>query len=250
MGRYGSGAWVNDSATVTVDAVRRDFGRIRALDAVSFTLQPGEFVGLIGHNGAGKTTLLRILTGQLPPSEGRVVVAGVDVQQDPYGTRKVVGYAPEQPALYGYLTAREMLTFVAQVRDADNLSEAIELAQLGDDADRLIREYSQGMRRRVALAAAILGRPQLIVLDEALNGLDPPAASRVKHALASLCAQGHTVLLSTHVLDTVERVATRVLMLAHGKLIADESTKDLGSEGLEALFLEKIGQSLTQPGDD
>ncbi len=229
---------------VSAIAVERDFGRVKAVKGISFELQGGEFVGLIGHNGAGKTTLIKLLTGQLPPTKGEIYVAGTNVEADPHGARRVVGYAPEHPALYEYLTAREMLSFVAKVRGADNLEEAIDLAHLGDDADRMIREYSQGMRRRVALAAAIVGRPQFIVLDEALNGLDPPSAARVKAHLSALCADGHTVLLSTHVLDTVERVATRVLMLAHGELIADESTATLGTEGLEQLFLEKIGASI------
>jgi ABC-type multidrug transport system ATPase subunit len=234
---------LSEGVVVQVQDVDRVFGRVQAVKDVSFELAAGEFVGLIGHNGAGKTTLIRLLTGQLPPSGGNIRVDGVDVQADPYAARQVVGYAPEHPALYDYLTAREMLTFVSKVRRATNLEEALELAHLGADADRLIREYSQGMRRRVALAAAIVGRPKFIVLDEALNGLDPPSAARVKDHLATLCADGHTILLSTHVLDTVERVATRVLMLAHGALIADEATSDLGPAGLEQLFLERIGAS-------
>ena len=238
---------MSKGVVVQVQDVDRVFGRVQAVKDVSFRLEAGEFVGLIGHNGAGKTTLIRLLTGQLPPTSGDIRVDDVDVQSDPYAARQVVGYAPEHPALYDYLTAREMLTFVAKVRNATNLDEALELAHLGEDADRLIREYSQGMRRRVALAAAIVGRPKFIVLDEALNGLDPPSAARVKDHLAGLCAEGHTILLSTHVLDTVERVATRVLMLAHGELIADESTADLGSEGLERLFLERIGASEGKP---
>jgi len=175
--------------------VARNFGRVQALRGVSFTVQPGEFVGLIGHNGAGKTTALRILTGQLPPSEGRVRVAGLDVQRSPRLARSRMGYAPEQPELYEYLTAREFLEFVAEIRGGGDVVAALDLAALGEDADRLIREYSQGMRRRTVLAAAVLGTPPVLVFDEAMNGLDPPSAARVKQTLALLCSQGCAVLL-------------------------------------------------------
>lgn len=230
-------------ATIQVDDLTRRFGSVHALRGVTFAVQPGEFVGLIGHNGAGKTTALRILTGQLPPSSGRVRVADLDVQAHPRQARAAMGYTPEQPELYDYLTAREMLEFVAEVRGGGDLQAALELAGLGDDADRLIREYSQGMRRRTALAAAVLARPPVLIFDEALNGLDPPSAARVKEHLADLCSAGHAVLLSTHVLETVERIAHRVVMLAHGSVVADERVADIGQEGLEQLFLERIASS-------
>ncbi len=230
-------------ATIELEDVHRSFGAVQALRGVSFRVQPGEFVGLIGHNGAGKTTALRILTGQLPPSSGGVRVAGLDVLAQPREARAAMGYTPEHPELYEYLTARELLEFVAQVRGGGDLQAALDLAALGEDADRLIREYSQGMRRRTALAAAVVARPPVLVFDEALNGLDPPSAARVKEHLAALCAQGHCVLLSTHVLETVERIADRVVMLAHGRVVADERVEEIGQEGLERLFLERIAQS-------
>jgi len=230
-------------ATISVQDLSRRFGSVEALRGISFDVKPGEFVGLIGHNGAGKTTALRILTGQLPPTSGTVRVAGLDVQAQPREARAAMGYTPEQPELYDYLTAREMLEFVAEVRGTGDLSAALDLAGLGDDADRLIREYSQGMRRRTALAAAVLARPPVLVFDEALNGLDPPSAARVKEHLSDLCADGHAVLLSTHVLETVERIAHRVVMLAHGLVVADERVADIGQEGLEDLFLERIASS-------
>ncbi len=238
------------SPAILLEQVSRSFGRVQALRTLSFSLAPGEFVGLIGHNGAGKSTAIRILTGQLPPSSGQVYVGGIDVQANPRGARAIMGYVPEAPALYEYLTAREFLTFIAQVRGRGDVDEALELASLGEDADRLIREYSQGMRRRTALAAAMVARPPVLILDEAMNGLDPPSAARIKTALADLCEQGHTVLLSTHVLETVERVAHRVLMLAHGRLVADASTEDMGQEGLERLFLQLVARSEAAGKDD
>jgi ABC-type multidrug transport system ATPase subunit len=239
----------SDPAVIEIHQLTRRFGAVQALDGISFSVHPGEFVGLIGHNGAGKTTALRILTGQLPPTSGRVSVAGIDVQAEPRRARAAMGYTPEHPELYDYLTARELLEFVAQVRGGGSLEDALALAGLGEDADRLIREYSQGMRRRTALAAAVLARPPVLIFDEALNGLDPPSAARVKEHLAGLCQQGHAVLLSTHVLETVERIADRVVMLAHGRIVADERVADIGQEGLERLFLERIAQSHAQPTD-
>ena len=228
---------------IEFDEVTRRFGSFQALRGISFQVQAGEFVGLIGHNGAGKTTALRILTGQLPPSSGRTGLAGVDVQAEPRRARQLMGYTPESPELYEYLTAREFLEFIGQVRGSGNVEEALDLAGLGEDADRLIREYSQGMRRRTALAAALLGRPPVLIFDEAMNGLDPPSAARVKERLSSLCQQGHAILLSTHVLETVERIADRVVMLAHGRIVADERVDEIGQEGLERLFLERIAHS-------
>jgi ABC-2 type transport system ATP-binding protein len=234
---------------IEVRDLTRRFGAVEALRGISFSVRPGEFVGLIGHNGAGKTTALRILTGQLPPTSGQVRVAGLDVQAEPQRARAAMGYTPEHPELYDYLTARELLEFVAQVRGGGSLDDALALAGLGDDADRLIREYSQGMRRRTALAAAVLAKPPVLIFDEALNGLDPPSAARVKEHLSGLCRQGHAVLLSTHVLETVERIADRVLMLAHGRIVADERVEDIGQAGLERLFLERIQQSHEQVAD-
>jgi ABC-2 type transport system ATP-binding protein len=155
----------------------------------------------------------------------------------------VLGAVPEEPAVYEWLSCREFLEFVAQVRGAGDVGRALEVSGLGADAERPIREYSQGMRRRTALAAALLSEPPVLVLDEALNGLDPPSAARVKGILREAVDAGRTVLLSTHVVETVERVTDRVILLAHGKVVADERTRDLGGRGLEQLFLERLEAS-------
>jgi ABC-2 type transport system ATP-binding protein len=170
----------------------------------------------------------------------------VDVVQQPEQARALLGAVPEEPAVYDYLTAREFLEFVAEVRGVDSFDEELQLTGLGGDADRLIREYSQGMRRKTALAAALLGRPKVLVLDEALNGLDPPSAAVVKEALRQRVSEGATVLLSTHVVETVAAVADRVVMLAHGRVVADEQVDDIGEQGLEQLFLEKLEQTRDQ----
>jgi len=230
-------------SAIRFENVRKEYGRIVAVERVALDIPGGQFVGLIGHNGAGKTTLLRMLMGVLRPTEGRVLVDGIDVATDPVGARRRMGAVPEEPAIYEYLTAREFLEFIAEVRGHGDVADALDLAGLGEDADRLIREYSQGMRRKTALAAAMLDRPPVLVLDEALNGFDPPSAARVKDALRAHVDGGATVLLSTHVVETVEAVADRVVMLAHGTVVADEMAADLGERGLERLFLEKLRET-------
>jgi ABC-2 type transport system ATP-binding protein len=233
------------SAAIELRGVRKTYGRVVAVDRVDLSIDGG-FVGLIGHNGAGKSTCLKMLMGLLRPTEGTVHLHGVDVVQQPEQARALLGAVPEEPAVYDYLTAREFLEFVAEVRGVDSFDEELQLTGLGGDADRLIREYSQGMRRKTALAAALLGRPKVLVLDEALNGLDPPSAAVVKEALRQRVSEGATVLLSTHVVETVAAVADRVVMLAHGRVVADEQVDDIGEQGLEQLFLEKLEQTRDQ----
>lgn len=225
---------------VRFEGVRKTWGRVVAVERVDLAIPAGSFVGLIGHNGAGKSTCLKMLMGLLRPTEGRVLVCGRDAAAEPQAARLAMGAVPEEPALYEYLSAREHLEFVAAVRGGGDVGAALALADLGSDADRLIREYSQGMRRKTAIAAATLGDPQVLVLDEALNGLDPPSAARVKAALRERVDRGRTVILSTHVVETVQAVADRVVMLAHGRVVADERAADLGEGGLERLFLERL----------
>lgn len=228
---------------IVFEGVRKTYGKVVAVDRVDLEIPQGSFVGLIGHNGAGKSTCLKMLMGLLRPTEGRVLLGGHDTTGEPVAARRKLGAVPEEPALYEYLSAREHLEFVAAVRGGGDVEAAIELSGLGADAERLIREYSQGMRRKTALAAATLGTPDVLVLDEALNGLDPPSAARVKTALRDYVDAGGTVLLSTHVVETVQAVADRVVMLAHGRVVADELTADIGEEGLEKLFLEKLAET-------
>ncbi|MCK6505684.1 ABC transporter ATP-binding protein [Myxococcota bacterium] len=221
--------------SVEVTDLRKEYGKVVAVDRVSFQLRPGELVGLVGPNGAGKSTTFKMLSGQLLPTAGSVRVMGVDVARDPAGARRHLGIVPEHPKLYEYLSAREMITFAAQIRGTDpsappdpaRIDEALRIAGLGEDADRLIHEYSQGMHRKTALACALVAEPPVLLLDEALNGLDPPSAERVVDALAERCRRGATVLLSTHVLDTLGRVADRVVLIQKGRVAADLPASEL-----------------------
>jgi ABC-2 type transport system ATP-binding protein len=208
-------------AILRLDDVSKEYGRVKAVQGLSLELKAGELVGLVGPNGAGKSTTIQMLAGQLLPTGGTIEVQGVDVLEHPGEARKHIGYVPEEPRLYDYLSAREMLEFVVDIRGSGDVNEALELTGLGSDAERLIREYSQGMRRKTALACAMVSKPPLLVLDEALNGLDPPSALRVGDALRQACVEGATVLLSTHVLETLERLADRVVMIECGQIVAD-----------------------------
>ena len=199
---------------IQFDGVRKDFGRVVAVEGLDLSIAPGTFCGLIGHNGAGKSTSLRMLMGLLQPTAGRILIDGIDVHANPREARKRYGAVPEEVPVYEYLSAREYLEFVAEVRGG-----------------------------KTALAAAVLGEPKVLILDEALNGLDPPSAARVKGALRTLVDGGTTVLLSTHVVETVQAVSDRVVMLAHGRVVADENTADIGAQGLERLFLEKLAET-------
>lgn len=229
-----------DKWAVEIRGLRKNYGRIQALKGVEFSLKAGELVAFIGPNGAGKSTTLKILTGQLPATSGTVLVNGVDVLKDPGEARKHIGYVPEEPVLYEYLSAREFLEFIGAIRESEDVDEALAFTELGADGERLIREYSQGMRRKTALAAAILAKPPVLILDEALNGLDPPSAARVKGRLRALCDAGACVLLSTHVLDTAERLADRVIVISQGEIVADEYLDREKGTDLEALFLQRM----------
>jgi ABC-2 type transport system ATP-binding protein len=231
---------VNDA--IVFEGVRKTYGKLVAVDRVDLRVAPGSFVGLLGHNGAGKSTCLKMLMGLVEPTEGRIRVDGVDVSGDPVEARKRFGAVPEEPSVYEWLTAREFFEFVAGVRGVGDVGRAMDVAGLGSDADRPIREYSQGMRRRTSLGAALLSSPPVLVLDEALNGLDPPSAARIKRLLREHVDQGGTVLLSTHVVETVEKVADRVILLARGRVVSDERTADLGADGIERLFAERLVQ--------
>ena len=213
--------------SIEAKSLTKNFGNVCAVSDISFSISAGEFVGLVGPNGAGKSTTIKMLTGQLMPSSGSVYICGVDMTKEPNTGRAELGYVPEFPELYSYLSAREMIGFVAEIRGRGDVEWALELTGLGADADRLIREYSQGMRRKTAIACALVAKPKVLILDEALNGLDPPSVERVLKALDEVRSEGTSIILSTHVLDTLEKIATRIIMLKKGSIEHDCLPSDL-----------------------
>jgi ABC-2 type transport system ATP-binding protein len=209
-----------DEPTVTVESVSKWFGQKVAVSDLSCAFGPG-LTGLLGPNGAGKTTLLRMVCGLLTPSDGSIEVLGEDPRRTPSVYRDLA-LVPEEDAVYGYQTAREFVAYSAVLSGipAGAVDEAIDAVALGDDADRPISGYSKGMRQRAKVAAALVGSPRILVLDEPLNGTDPVQRLRLIGIFQELGDQGHTVIVSSHVLAEVERMAARVLAIVDGKLAA------------------------------
>lgn len=208
--------------TVAVDAVSKWFGTKVAVSDLSCSFGPG-ITGLLGPNGAGKTTLMRMITGLMRPSEGRVSVFGVDPRKDPSVYRRI-GFVPEEDAVYGHLSARQLVRYAAELSRCDAspraIDEAIARVNMLDAADRPIAEYSKGMRQRAKVAAALVSKPELLVLDEPLNGADPMQRAVLIGLFHELAAAGRTIIVSSHVLAEMERMTDRVLAVLDGKLAA------------------------------
>ncbi len=221
--------------------LRKEYGTTVAVADLDFTIEAGAVFGFIGPNGAGKTTTIRIMTGLLAPTAGTVLLAGHDIGQEPEAAKAITGYLPDHPFLYDKLTAREFLRFVGGLyglaggeleRRADEL-----LAQFGlaDRASELTETYSHGMKQRLALAAALIHRPRILVLDEPMVGLDPQGAVALRRLLVELSARGVTIFLSTHSLNVAEALCDRIGILDHGRLIALGSLAELRSSAAERL---------------
>jgi ABC-2 type transport system ATP-binding protein len=219
---------------IDVTNVSKSFGTVRALHEVSFQVQPGEIIGLLGPNGSGKTTMMRILTGYLQPDEGQVSVDGLDVLTDTLEVQQRIGYLPENAPLYPELTAQQYLKMVADLRripqaeQPARLSEAIYATGLEEHLTRPIGELSKGYRQRVGLAQALVHRPKVLILDEPTAGLDPTQIAEVRRLIRRLAGRS-TVLLSTHVLSEVEATCERVIMLLNGEVRADARLADLAA---------------------
>lgn len=219
---------------LTVEGVSKRFGPTVAVQDLSFTVEQGEIFGLLGPNGAGKTTTLRLITGYMPPTTGRIKVAGFDVATAPLAVKQRLGYLPENPPLYPELTVREYLGFAASLKGlrrqglVREVARVMEEAGVADVAGRLIGNLSRGYRQRVGLAQALLGSPELLVLDEPTVGLDPVQIAEMRRLIKELAVQ-HTVILSSHILPEVNQLCQRVLILNQGRIAAQGTPASLAA---------------------
>jgi len=242
---------------LTFEGVTRRYGSRLALDRVTFAAHAGEILGLLGPNGAGKSTLLRTAAGVQPADAGCVHIGGVDLDRDPIEARRRLGYAAEEPVFYEELSASEHLAFVAAIRGLDpavargrseRLLVALDLADRGDEP---VAGLSHGMRKKLSFAAAVLHRPAALLLDEALEGFDAAAAAAAKLELRAAAAAGSVVIFASHVVETVERLCDRVVILHHGRVVRDLDRAawggpEPGPSPLERQFLSVIHEPLAE----
>jgi len=232
--------------------LRRDYGNTTAVSNLTLKVEPGEILGFLGPNGAGKSTTVKILAGMLKPTSGRASVAGFDVTTQPLEVKRRVGYVPEAAALYESLTAREYLQLVAALHHLPfeaakkQVQDLLEQLDLAAAMDQRLGEFSKGMKQKVLIAAALLHHPQVVFLDEPLTGLDANAALIVKELIRSLASQGRTIFFCSHVLEVVERVCSRIVIIDKGIVVAEGTSADIairtGTTSLEAAFVALTGR--------
>jgi len=244
---------MDNTVAVELKSVVKRYSEILAVDHVDLTIKEGEIFGLLGPNGSGKSTTLKMLLGLVQPDSGSVTVLGADVQKDPVAVKQLVGYVPESPRLYEFLTGIEYLDFIGDVygvqtaEKKSRISEYLKAFELEGREGDMITGYSEGMKQKIALVSAFLHRPKLLILDEPLSALDPRSARIVKDFLQELKAQGVTTIMSTHVLEIAQALCDRVGIMYQGKLLALGNMKELRQmaklpdSGLEDIFLKLTG---------
>jgi ABC-2 type transport system ATP-binding protein len=236
---------------VNFDKVVFGYDRADVLHDLSFTLRKGEIVGLLGPNGAGKTTTIKIIAGILAPAAGCVSVCGLPLPEQAVSIKQRIGYVPETAALFESLTGQEFLELSGRLHDVSEetlqarMRSILETFDLSSDRVSRLDTYSKGMRQKILIAAALLHNPDLLLLDEPLSGLDVNASIMIKDLLAALASDGKTILYSSHVLDVVEKICDRVLIIHEGNLIADGTLEDLKSS-TEQSTLEDVFRKLTR----
>lgn len=233
---------------LSAQGLKKKFGEVTVVHDVSFSAKKGEIVGFLGPNGAGKTTTIRMLVTYQPPTAGTATVAGYDVVQDPDEVRKRIGYLPETPPLYGEMTVREYLSFVAQIKGVprkfqkERIETVMERCIITDVRNKLCQHLSRGYRQRVGLAQAIINEPDVIILDEPTSGLDPKQIIQIRETIKSL-GKDHTVVLSTHILPEVSMVCNKVVIINAGRIVLENSLGEVTKDrSLEQVFLECVGR--------
>ena len=242
---------------IKADALTKRYGGLTAIRGVSFEIAKSEVVGFLGPNGAGKTTTMRILTGYLPPNEGRAIVGGFDLAREPSAAKRVTGYLPETPPLYPEMRVCDYVRYVATLHDVPRaqrkalVERALHSCGLESVATRVIRTLSKGFRQRVGLAQAIVHEPAVLILDEPTSGLDPIQIAEIRELIRRLAAEeGRTVILSTHILAEVEAICQRVLLIAYGQLRVDARLDSLREQGsLEQVFVREVQAAASKDAD-
>lgn len=240
---------------IEIEHVTKEYGKFRAVNDLSLTINAGEVFGFLGVNGAGKTTTLRMLAGILKPTSGSLRIGGFDVVRQPIEAKAITGFIPDRPYLYSKLTGREFLYFVADLyRVEPNLAEEridqlLSEYKLTEWQDELIESYSHGMKQRLATCAALIHQPRVLIVDEPMVGLDPHGAKLLKAQLRRYASEGMSVLLSTHSLNVAEEVSDRLAIIHRGKLITIGTLREIkersgrGEADLEAIFIELTTQA-------
>lgn len=228
---------------IEVKNLTKRYGDHLALDDISFTVEDGEIVGFLGPNGAGKSTTMNIITGYLSSTEGQILVDGVDVLENPLEAKQKIGYLPEIPPLYVDMTVEEYLAFVCDLKHipaakkAETIEQVSKLAKVQDVKGRLIRNLSKGYRQRVGLAQALVGNPEVLILDEPTVGLDPKQIIEVRDLIKNL-SKKHTILLSSHILQEVQAVCDKLVIINHGRIVAIDTPDALSKNILQINKLE------------
>ena len=216
---------------IKIEHLAKQYGRIKAVNAISFEIHDGEIVGLLGPNGAGKSTTMNILCGYLSCSAGKAEINGMDILENPLEAKKQIGFLPEQPPLYMDMTVEEYLNFIYDLKDTtlkrdEHLAEICEVTGIAHMRKRLIRNLSKGYKQRVGIAQALIGNPSVLIFDEPTVGLDPKQIVEVRNLIRSL-GKKHTVILSTHILSEVQAVCDRIIIISKGTIVANEKTEEI-----------------------
>jgi ABC-2 type transport system ATP-binding protein len=217
---------------IEIQNLQKSFGEFRAVDGVSFSVKPGEVLGFLGPTGAGKSTTMRMITGFLTPTGGAVRIAGVDVNVDPISAKKRIGYLPEGAPLYSDMTPRTLLEFIAEAREIPSAERASRIEMIAAKVnitgvlDQQIETLSKGYKRRVGLAQAIIHDPEILILDEPTDGLDPNQKHEVRQLIQEM-SKDKVIILSTHILEEVEAVCTRAIIITQGKVVFDGTPSEL-----------------------